>query len=98
MADSSMTTSFPKSFQPLQLPDPAAMVATLGPIAPQPIFPAAFPVPLQDVTANGAGVPDPASVHVSSDDAMNLSRELADIMDRELFEEACQHREVQFEE
>ena len=86
----------PSSFHGLQLPDPAAMVASLGPIAPQPLFPAPFPVPLQDGTA--ASAPDPASVQVSSDDTMNLSRDLADIMDREQFEQACRYREIKYEE
>ena len=82
------------------------MIASLGPLAPQATGhlntsllggPARYALdPLQDVVT--ATVPDPASIHVSSDDTMNLSRDLADIMDRELFEQACQHREVQYEE
>ena len=75
--------------QPLQLPDPTALIASLGPVA-----------PLQDGQIAGVTAPtqEPISVQVSSDDTMDLSRELADIMDRHVFEEACQRREMRFEE
>ena len=85
---------------PLRSPYSATLVASVGPIAPQPLqgpghLNTVAPLegnPLQDVAT--ASVQDQASVHVSSDDTTNLSRDYADIIDPEHIQQAYHYGEM----